>query len=179
MSALDQLLFVSLSGRLLDAHFPAAHVLKLFSYAIVCVGVILDAHRSNQRERLVPSELGRVNVSLNEKNLSLTSVRNDLLPLTKLAAIASSSVRISDHFEELVRVLRLRVAADRILIATSDENITTCRIEAVWGKSLTDRRAGDEMPISGNLMGDVLVGGQTMVFDEHSIHDAMQRDRRL
>ena len=179
MQALAHLLFIPLSSTEHDGADAAGHLIKLFSYMFVIIGITLDAQRAYRRESLAADELGRVNEALNERNLELTTLHNDLATLTRIAAIASSSVSIDDHFDEFCEELKRRVPADRILVVTVSQDQRVGRVEAVWGLMLRNRGLRAEVGIENTMMYDIVFDRSTLVWDEDSIGEAIERDPRL
>jgi hypothetical protein len=179
VNAAAELLFMAHSSETLDVYYSVSHLLKLFAYVLISVGVTVDAQRSFQLEKKVSAELGRVNNALNERNLDLTVARNDLDSLFVLASLATASIGIGDQFAEFAQELRKRVPSDRILALSVSDDLSMCRVEAAWGVELPGRQVGASMATDVTPVGGVFRSGETVTLDEESIQRAAFADNRM
>lgn len=162
-----------------DGYFAAAHVFKLFGYLVILIGILMESQRLYRFETNARQELGKVNESLNESNLMLTTARSDLQALTQIGRIAGASRTVADRFGEIGRIISSRIRADRIMVATVNYDRSECKIVAIFGQALPDREVGDMLPLMGTMIGDLLKSGQTELFNDSNIESTVRSDPRL
>ncbi len=157
-----------------DPYFSATHNYKFFGFGIMLIGLLAETHRLHRFELTARQELGRVNESLNDSNLGLTSASNDLAALNRIGRISGASQSVTDRFDQIGEVIRSRIDADRIAVAVRGPSSTGCRIEAVFSRPDGEPAIGSDAPLTGTLFGNAILNQGIAILDESTITKATQ-----
>lgn len=157
-----------------DGYFSTLHIYKLFSYGVMLVGLLMESQRLHSFELRARQELGKVNDSLNESNLGLTSASNDLKTLNQIGRIAGISVSVTDRFDQIADLIRTRIDAERVSVAFIDESGTHSRMVVTNGLDIAGRASGTLVPLANTHTGESILNKRTIVVGSSNI-DAIRR----
>lgn len=152
-----------------DGYFSALHIYKLFSYGVMLVGLLTESHRLHSFELRIRQELGKVNESLNESNLGLTSASNDLKALNQIGRIAGISVSVADRFDEVADLVRSRIEADRVAVAVVNESGTHSKLIAANGLPIAGRATGALVSLSDRDASEFIFNKKSVVVGPSNI----------
>ncbi len=179
MSGAVDTAFMLYSAAEFDGYFSMAHTLKLAAYGVVITGIFAESQRLYRFEAITRRELGRINDSLNEANLLLTTATNDMRALNQVGWIAGESQNIADRFDEIADIVRSRIPADRVSVVIVEPSGMTCRLEATDGLAIPGREIGTVISLTGTHYSEVIVDRLTVIVDDRNIANAIERHPKL
>lgn len=174
LSLVSQLLVMPFSQQVFDAAFDVAHLIKLFSYAILLLALLEDIYLTWSKERRQSEQIAGLMAELQLRNRALEERNTDLLQFARVASHdLKAPLRSINGFAQLLAIrygtqLDTR-ARDYIQQVTGGTARLESMVEDLLGFARLDSERRALIPVA---LDDVLAQVQASMADELAQRDA-------